>query len=213
MEAKYFVLVNLIGAVIYYHYLWTAHKGYRRHDERVPYPRKFVSVVIAARNEANNIAELLLRLKNQNYPADLYEIMLADDGSTDDTYELATRFAANWENLRVIKVRDREQAVSKKKNALQQVIPLARGEVILLTDADCAPGKSWISSMVGGFDEDTDMVVGLSRTKDKKISRIFSAQWFEHFDFMAMYGVAGGLISEGKYFSCSGQNTVRRSTD
>ena len=206
MEAKYLILVNLIGAAVYYYYLWTANKSYGREDERVPYPRKYVSVVIAARNESNNIAELLVRLKNQNYPAELYEIILADDGSTDDTFDQAMRFAANWENLRVIRVKDREQAISKKKNALQQVIPLAKGEIILLTDADCLPGRGWISSMVGGFNENTDMVVGLSRTKDKNISRVFSAEWFEHFDFMAMYGVAGGLIIAGKYFSCSGQN-------
>ncbi|MCF7918670.1 MAG: glycosyltransferase [Candidatus Cloacimonetes bacterium] len=204
------IYICLAGTAVYLYYLWLAHRGYGNIIPPLPYTRCFISVVIAARNEADNLPELLLRLKNQNYPSDHYEVILVDDASSDGTAELAERFAEKWSNLKIIRIQDRDNALSKKKNALQQGITAAQGEIIMLTDADCLPGSNWLSSMAGGFTDNTDMVVGLSRTQYYDKPRLFSAQSFEHFDFLAMFATAGGLILSGKYFSCSGQNLAYR---
>lgn len=203
-------LIMLFGAAVYFYYLWESYKGYRKDDDVKGYPRRDVSIVIAARNEEENLPELLLRLRNQSYPEDSYEVIIIDDDSSDSTDTILRRFAENWEGLKVLKVHNREKAVSKKKNALQQGIEEARGDFILLTDADCLPNTNWISSMLAGFGEDTDMVVGYSRTSHAKMNRVPSVHWYEHIDFVNMFAVAGGLIRSGKYFSCSGQNLAYR---
>ncbi|MDP8221034.1 MAG: glycosyltransferase [Candidatus Stygibacter frigidus] len=172
--------------------------------------RERVSVVISARNEASNIRELLMRLGNQNYPENLYEVIIADDGSVDSTGDMVRKYAENWSNLKVIEI-DRESAqFAGKKNALQPAVEAATGEIILITDADCRPGSNWILSMVSCFESDIDMVAGLSRTNTNENLKYGSVNWYEYFDFMAMYAVAGGLILSGKYFSCSAQNLAFR---
>jgi glycosyltransferase involved in cell wall biosynthesis len=63
--------------------------GYRTYKPTFNYKKRTVSVVIAARNEAKNLQELLLCLLNQDYPKELFEVILADDDSEDDTEQVA----------------------------------------------------------------------------------------------------------------------------
>ncbi len=204
MTKAILLFLTIAGSLTYYYYLMLAWRGNHLKQKELISSRKHVSVVIAARNEAANIYELLTRLGNQKYPIDSYEVIVADDGSEDGTGEIVSRFAEGWDNIHLFKVeREHEKG---KKNALQQAIQSAKGEIILVTDADCTPGSNWIKTMSSCFEKDTDMVVGLSRTRSSGVSKAGTVQWFEHFDFMAMFAVAGGLILEGKYFSCSAQN-------
>jgi cellulose synthase/poly-beta-1,6-N-acetylglucosamine synthase-like glycosyltransferase len=204
------VTATICGSLIYYYYLAVSWGGYGRKRMELITGREHVSVVVAARNEAENIRELLVRLGNQNYPTEFFEVIIADDGSKDGTGDIAEEYASNWENLKVLRIKREKGEATGKKNALQQAVESATGDLILITDADCLPGSNWIKTMVSCFDTDIDMVTGLSRTEVKGKLRIGSVQWFEHFDFMAMYAVAGGLILGGKYFSCSAQNLAYR---
>jgi len=167
--------------------------------------KPFVSVVVAARNEENNIARLLTTLINQTYPPDKYQIIIANDDSTDGTVSIVEQFSQKWNKIKLVNVTGRENAISPKKNALSQAIEIAEGEIILSTDADCLVGKYWIESMAACFD-DNEMVIGLSRTTLTDWSKSSFIRRFEHFDFLAMLFAAAGAISSGKYFSCSGQN-------
>jgi cellulose synthase/poly-beta-1,6-N-acetylglucosamine synthase-like glycosyltransferase len=204
------VFVTLAGTLLYYYYLYLAWRGYARKQPGLISGQNKVSVVVAARNEAENITELLTRLINQTYDKEKIEVIIADDGSTDGTGAIVERFSRNNENIRLHAVQRKTGKVSSKKNALQQAVELAVGEMILITDADCCPGTNWVKTMVSSFEPDTDMVAGLSRTQGKNIIKPGSVQWFEHFDFLAMFAVAGGLIRSGKYFSCSAQNLAYR---
>ena len=204
------LLFTICGSLVYYYYLWLSWKGYKKPKKELMVGRESVSVVISARNEAANIRELLMRLGNQNYPEELYEVIIADDGSDDSTGNIVSKYAENWSNLKVIKIDRGSAKYAGKKNALQQAVKTAIGEIILITDADCRPGTNWILSMVSCFESDIDMVAGLSRTNTNENLKYGSVKWFEYFDFMAMYAVAGGLILSGKYFSCSAQNLAYR---
>lgn len=74
-----------------------------------------VSVVIAARNEAANIGSCLESLQSQDYPPDRYEIVVADDRSTDDTPAILRRWEEKWGNLRILSIERAPEGISPKK--------------------------------------------------------------------------------------------------
>ncbi|OQX70913.1 MAG: hypothetical protein B6D62_03245 [Candidatus Cloacimonas sp. 4484_275] len=206
MVARIILSLTLISFVFYLYYLRIFYLGLKAKKQHFSPFRKRVSVVVAARNEEENISRLLTSLVNQEYPPELFEIIIADDDSEDETADLVMKFAEKWDNIKLIKVKNREQALSPKKNALAQAIEKASGEIIMTTDADCIVGKYWIKSTVAAFDDKTAMVSGFSRTNIGNWKTAKNVKKFEHFDFLVMFFAAAGAISKGKYFSCSGQN-------
>ena len=71
-------------------------------------------MVIAARNEAKNLQDLLLCLLNQDYPSELFEVILADDDSEDETAEVANKYIEAGLNLHYLKITGRENVLSPK---------------------------------------------------------------------------------------------------
>ena len=198
-------IIALFSLGLYLYYLLLFIKGLKTQQDCSNSRKPHVTVIIAARNEERNITHLLTALVNQVYPIELFEIIVANDGSSDGTAKVVEQFSQKWENVKLINVQDRENAISPKKNALSQAIENSSGEIIVSTDADCIVGKHWLKAMVSCFD-DNDMVVGLSRTKIIDWGKARILHKFEHFDFLAMFAAAAGAISSEKYFSCSGQN-------
>lgn len=118
----------------------------------------FISVIIAFKNEAQNLQILINALRNQNYPTDKFEVILVDDYSDDDSFQLAKKLISDEPNFKVIKNRYN----AGKKNALQTGIEEARFDILLFTDADCIPKPDWIKSFSTEFDSNTDLVYGYS---------------------------------------------------
>ncbi len=107
----------------------------------------FVSVVIAARNEEQNLPDLIQDLVNQEYPLDKLEVIIVDDRSTDSTPTILIEAAENFAFIKQIRVDDRAVDMTHKKHALSLGINASKGEVIVCTGADCRVGKLWVSSM------------------------------------------------------------------
>lgn len=101
----------------------------------------FVSVIIPAYNAAATLPACLTALAAQTYPRDRYEVIVVDDGSQDTTAEIAA--AAG---VRVIRQANAGPAAARNAGAAA-----AQGELLLFTDADCAPVPGWISALVGAF--------------------------------------------------------------
>ncbi|MDE0965343.1 MAG: glycosyltransferase, partial [Candidatus Latescibacteria bacterium] len=97
--------------------------------DRVP----MVSVVVAARNEAERIAGCLSVLLVQDYPHKQYEVIVVDDGSTDDTAGIIGEHLDSPVSVRLLQT----EGLGSKKAALSLGIAEAKGDVILSTDADC----------------------------------------------------------------------------
>ncbi|MBC7892980.1 MAG: glycosyltransferase, partial [Sphingobacteriaceae bacterium] len=106
-------------------------------------PTTALSVIIPARNEADNLPALLADLATQTYPN--FEVIVADDSSSDGTAELAEGFDAPF-RLRVLRLRD-ELTSSPKKRAICQALHLANGPLIVTTDGDCRVGPDWLRSL------------------------------------------------------------------
>ncbi|MFH1007665.1 MAG: glycosyltransferase [Candidatus Latescibacterota bacterium] len=121
-----------------------------------------VSVVVAARNEVANIGACLERLVLQDYPSDLYEVVVVDDRSEDGTGDIVEDFEGRYEQVRLVRVDAVPAGLSAKKNALTHGIAASKGEILFFTDADCLPGRGWLSGMMRCFEPDVGMVAGYS---------------------------------------------------
>jgi 1,2-diacylglycerol 3-beta-glucosyltransferase len=96
-----------------------------------------------------------------DYPNDKIELLIADDQSTDETAAIVQRYAAQHAHLRLFSVPPSEQ-VRGKANAIDCAVRSARGEFILLTDADCVVKPSWVKTVLAHFTAETGAVCGVT---------------------------------------------------
>ena len=119
-----------------------------------------ISVVIAAKNEEKNLPALISSLVKQSYAADLFEVIIIDDNSSDNTFEKAKSLTENFNHFSVYKATDKK--FPGKKGALEFGIAKAKNPFVLITDADCQPDKKWIESFASKLDSDNDFVFGIA---------------------------------------------------
>jgi len=120
-----------------------------------------LSVVVCARNEAENLKLNLPALLEQNY-AD-FEVVVVDDRSWDGTADVLKEFAKQYAHLKIVTVSDGEKFIAGKKFALTMGIKAASNEWLVFTDADCLPAsQNWLLGMQQPDDEQIDFVLGYS---------------------------------------------------
>jgi glycosyltransferase involved in cell wall biosynthesis len=160
-------------------------------------PATFVSVVVACRNEEENITHLLDLLSKQNYPVSLYEVIIIDDNSSDRTYKTASEYQYNG---RISVIRNDKTG---KKWALNTGIKRAEGDLIVTTDADCSMGKEWLRSIAAFYEENKpDLIICPVRTENKHgVSSRFS-----ELEFLGLQGVTAGAAVNGNSTMCNGAN-------
>lgn len=114
-----------------------------------------LTVIVPVRNEAINILKLLTDLNKQTYPFRNFEVIIANDGSTDNTENIVLNFQemAKYE-LKLLNLLN-EKGNSPKKRAIQKSIEIAAGELIITTDGDCSVSENWLASIEQKF-KDTD---------------------------------------------------------
>src|ERR1051325_6616279 len=131
-------LLLLYGILIgYYNYAWKkipafSPKNFKRWEGNTK-----VTVIIPARDEKDNILQCLGSLARQTYPAELLEIIVVNDHSTDNTEELVRNFSAV--NVTLINLSEYTGGMrlnSYKKKAIEVAIAASSGELIVTTDAD-----------------------------------------------------------------------------
>ncbi|ABX31653.1 glycosyl transferase family 2 [Petrotoga mobilis SJ95] len=92
---------------------------------------KFVSVLVPAFNEESNIANKINNILSLDYPKNKLEIIIGSDGSTDNTVAICQRFASKFDNVIYI-----EEKRGGKANIINKLVTRAKGEYVLITDAD-----------------------------------------------------------------------------
>jgi len=121
-----------------------------------------ISVIVAARNEEKNLPELLQRLATQNYPTQNFEIIIANDRSTDRTSEVVLSFTKECSNIKLVEIISEQADLIGKKNALNMAINIAKYEILAFTDADCLPSENWLTEINRHFRGDVDYLMGHS---------------------------------------------------
>lgn len=127
-----------------------------------------VSIVICARNEADNLYEKLPKILLQNYPAP-FEVIVVNNQSMDDSKHLLYAMQRESKHLVIVEMERSKHIRPSKKLPLTLGIKKAQYNHLLLTDADCLPDSNeWIQSMAGCFSEKKQLVLGYSPyTKQK----------------------------------------------
>lgn len=122
-----------------------------------------VSVIIPAYNAAQTIRGCLEAVQMQTYPRESYEILVVDDGSTDETPRLAETFLY----IRVLHSVHRGPAAARNLGART-----ATGDFILFTDADCEPASNWIEAMLAPLTNSGEDIIGAKgvyRTRQRQL--------------------------------------------
>ncbi|MDP4239512.1 MAG: glycosyltransferase [Bacteroidota bacterium] len=126
-----------------------------------------VSVIICAKDEADNLRKFLPFVLQQEYPD--FEVIVINDGSTDETDILLRDLSKEYPNLRTTFVPVGANNLSTKKLGLTLGIKAAKNEMLLFTDADCMPeDKMWIARMARNFTPETDFILGYGAYLHKK---------------------------------------------
>ncbi|HID20313.1 MAG TPA: glycosyltransferase [Methanophagales archaeon] len=169
----------------------------------------FVSVLVPARNEEENIGECLTSLIQQVYPKDRYEIVVVNDRSTDNTCDIIKNFEGQYANVICLNVETLPEGMVGKQHAVKRGLEFCNGEIILNTDADCILPPMWISRIVDSFDEQTGFVVGMVTTVEKGQRASFFGK-LQAIDLIYLMNFAIGCIGWGKPTSCIGNNIAYR---
>ncbi|MFN8398305.1 MAG: glycosyltransferase [Bacteroidia bacterium] len=120
-----------------------------------------ISIIIAARNEAENLQRFLPSVLRQDFPGE-WEVIVALDRCSDDSAAVVVAFQPRHRQLRLIAIEALPEGWTGKKFALDQGIKAAKFEIIALTDADCELPPKWLAGMQGQFEKGNDLVLGVS---------------------------------------------------
>jgi poly-beta-1,6-N-acetyl-D-glucosamine synthase len=126
-----------------------------------------VSVIICARNEAENLSVHLASVLEQDYPD--FEVIVVNDCSEDNSYIVLGDYLKKYPHLRISTINKDPKFTHNKKFAQFIGIKAAKNELLLFTDADCQPeSNQWLKEMVSNFNSDTDFVLGYGGYLKKK---------------------------------------------
>ncbi len=163
------------------------------------------TVIVAARNEEENILDCLRSLNSLEYPAGKLQIIIIDDNSTDSTAELITEFTADKNRFLFLKTKLQLGELKGKSNAIANAIESATGEIILTTDADCIVSPLWAKTIASYYQKDVALVCGYTTKFDDTPFNGMQAV-----DFIYLLEVAAGTINIGQPLSCIGNNMSYR---
>lgn len=135
------------------------------------------SVIVPAYNAAETIGACVRALAEQTVPRERFEVIVVDDGSTDDTAAVARAAGA-----RVLRIPHSGPAAARNAGARA-----ARAPILLFTDADCEPGPRWVESLLQAFsDPRVAGAKGSYRTRQRGlVSRFVQAEYEEKYGRLA----------------------------
>lgn len=196
-------LLVYIGLIIYYRQSWVSIA-----DLRFPIsdfvPSTKISIIIPARNEERNIKACINSIINQYYPATLFEVLVVDDHSTDNTAAIVSSY--QLPNIKLISLKDfiaPNEINSYKKKAIEIAIHQSSGELIITTDADCIAPKNWLQTIAVFYQEKKPdlIVMPVAINCSNKFIEIFQA-----LDFMTLQGITGASVHKKFHSMCNGAN-------
>lgn len=176
-----FLVLCVCGAIQFFYLLFIFGKlAFYRSRQQEEQPFVPVSIIIAARDESDNLYENLPMILSQDYPE--FEVIVVNHQSIDDSNWLLIAFQQQYKNLRVIDIPRNKHLRAGKKFPITMAIKGAKYEHFLLTDADCKPASyQWLKKMAGSFTSSKQIVIGYGPFTNKKgfLNKLirFDAAW------------------------------------
>jgi len=196
--------------IIYYRQSWLEIEVYCA-DVNHQVLNTFISVIIPARNEEKNIGTCIESVIKQTYPANLFEVIIINDYSDDETANIATSY--NRRNINVINLADftgNNILNSYKKKAIEIGISKAKGSLIVTTDADCIVPNKWLET-IASYSKKTGSVFIAApvsffdlKNEDSILKKFLKV--FQSLDFMMLQGITGASVHKKIHNMCNGAN-------
>lgn len=198
LMVAYAILIN------FYHRAWNQLPVYKAPDNK---PSTFISVVVAARNEEDNIPVLLESLNSQRYPSSLFEVIVVNDHSTDNTWSILQQAAYPEISLKPLNLAaylaETAGTRSFKKKAIETGIREARGTLIVTTDADCRLGDGWLHSIASFYEATQAKFIAAPVRIEARRSLLGI---FQSLDFITLQGITGASVYKRFHSMCNGAN-------
>jgi cellulose synthase/poly-beta-1,6-N-acetylglucosamine synthase-like glycosyltransferase len=175
-------------------------KTYKNNDAK---PKTYFAIVVPFRNESTNLPQLLESIKNLDYPKTLFEIILVDDFSEDDSVKQIYNWRMQNGEFHTTLLENVQLSNSPKKDAITRAIPIIKNEWIITTDADCVVPEHWLLTLDNYIQShDVSMIVGAVSYDSKKSF----LHHFQQLDLLSLQGTTIGSFGLGLGFMCNGAN-------
>ena len=195
------VLIGYVMLLLFYRIKWNSIPNY---TSDALHQNTFVSIIVAARNEEDNIEKLIQSIIAQTYPASHYELIIIDDFSSDQTVSIIKPHLNN--QIRLLEMRNYiadGSITAYKKKAIALGIEHSKGSLMITTDADCMMGKDWLQTIVNVYEEKKPVMMVMPVVIHCKNRFV---EIFQTLDFMSLQGITGVVVHHKLMGMCNGAN-------
>ncbi len=162
---------------------------------------EFISIVISARNEANQIQQCIQQIAKQEFPNSRFELIIVDDASDDQTFEIAQQ---TLEQLNISFMLIRQDTHQGKKQNLALAISQAKGSIIITSDADVVyRHPKWLVTISNYFQSYSPNMLVMPIDYEIRPELLPTFQIFEN---IALTGITSGYTGIQSSFICNGAN-------
>ena len=201
-------IFSLVLTFLYAFFVLFLRRGWQKlpsfkYISKVPQTR--VSILIAARNEEEKIHLTIEDILSQNYPENLFELIVVDDHSTDKTADVISRYAD--QGVKLIVLNESKPLNSYKKKAISEAMNVATGEFIVTTDADCRMHSNWLSTIINCSEQGNFKLVSSPVVYFEENNRFEKLQSLE---FLYLIGLGAAGIGNQMPSTCNGANLAYR---
>lgn len=168
----------------------------------------YISVIIPFRNEENNLHRMFDCIASLKYNTNCFEVVFIDDHSNDRGLEMVKSFAGSRSNIKILQL---DQDQKGKKESVNIGIKQAKGEVCLLTDADCILQKEWLNAFNKFYIENKkpSMIIGLV----DYLSDDYIFQHIFRLEFLSLIITGAGLAGINLPVYCNSANLAIKRSD
>ncbi len=166
-------------------------------------PKTSFSIIVPFRNEENDFLELLNSISSLNYPNILFEIVVVNDNSNDNSVLIFNKWQSENPEISSKLLQNIRKSNSPKKDAISTAIYSIENEWIITTDADCVVNKNWLLAFDNFIQSSNfEMIIGSVSISNNNGFLNF----FQFVDLLSLQGTTIGTFGINKPFMCNGAN-------
>lgn len=192
-----FCIIPYLILISVFYFAWIRLKEFITDNSQ---PATFISIIIPARNEGKNISNILNDLALQTYPSHLFEVLVINDHSDDNTYEIAKKSSTLSSNVQVFNMPTHIQG---KKLALQFAYKNSKGKLIITLDADCHVLNKWLQTIEVFFRQKNPKLI-ICPLLYYRENNVF--QYMQSLESLSLVASGAGAAASGKPILCNGAN-------